>query len=444
MSTQGAKIQAVIADSIAAELELEPGDYLLAVNGTPLLDYLDFLYRSADDELTLEIQKKSGEIYEIEFEKAADESLGLVFETAVFDGIRTCANHCLFCFIHQFPVGQRSSLYVQDDDYRLSFLDGCYITLTNLSEADWRRIEQMRLSPLYISVHATEPLMRQRLVGSKAAGAIMDELRRLKVAGIFVHTQAVICPEINDGLVLKRTIADLAGLWPEVVSLALVPVGLTGHRDHLYQLRPFTAAEAGAVLDSVAAYQQQYLAKLGTRFVFAADEWYVLAGRKLPEETEYEDYPQLDNGVGLIRWFSEEFRQLFRERQTELARVKLNAVIITGKSATEMWHDLLKQVATQTPNLQLRVLPVENRFLGPTVTVTGLLAGTDLAAAIQADSRTDDPLYLIPEITLKQGEALFLDGMDPAGLAEMVNPKRIAIVPTRATALLEWILEKEV
>jgi putative radical SAM enzyme (TIGR03279 family) len=442
MLTLGARIQAIVADSVAAELELEPGDLLLAVNGTKLLDYLDFLFLTDAGELTLEIQKKSGEILEIEFEKAEDEPLGLVFETAVFDGIHSCSNHCLFCFVHQFPAGQRPSLYVQDDDYRLSFLDGCYITLTNLTETDWQRIERMRLSPLYISVHATDPLIRQRLLGSQAAGAIMDELRRLKAAGIFVHTQAVICPGINDGPVLERTMADLAGLWPEVASLAIVPVGLTGHRDHLYHLRPFTAAEAGTVLDSVTAFQKKYRAELGTRFVFAADEWYILAGRALPEEDEYEDYPQLDNGVGLIRWFRDEFQQFFREHQTELARVKLNAVIITGKSAAGMWRDLLKLVATETPYLQLRALPVENSFLGSNVTVTGLLVGQDLAAAIQADPGKNDPFYLIPEITLKQGEALFLDGLDPAGLAESVKPKRIVIVPTRASGLLKWIIDR--
>ncbi|MGD8401117.1 MAG: DUF512 domain-containing protein [Bacillota bacterium] len=442
MATCGAKIQGVTADSIAAELELEPGDQLLAINGTPLLDYLDFLYLSAAGELVLTVQKKSGEVLEIEFEKEEDEPLGLSFATAVFDGIHLCANHCLFCFVHQFPAGQRSSLYVRDDDYRLSFLDGCYITLTNLTETEWQRIERLRLSPLYISVHATAPMVRRRLLGSKAAGAIMDQLRRLKAAGITVHTQAVICPGINDGPVLERTIADLAGLWPEVASLAIVPVGLTGHRERLYSLRPFTAAAAGIVVDRITAYQQKYLAKLGTRFVFAADEWYVLAGRTIPADAEYEDYLQLDNGIGLIRWFCEEFQQFHRENEAALAQIKLNAVIITGESATGMWRELLALVADGTPNLNLRVLPVANRFLGPTVTVTGLLTGRDLTEAINADTGSDNPLYLIPEITLKQGETLFLDGLDPAGLAEMVKPKRIAIVPTRASAFLEWLIER--
>jgi putative radical SAM enzyme (TIGR03279 family) len=442
MSTIGAKIQAVTAGSIAAELEVEPGDRLLAVNGVPLLDYLDFLYYSAAEELTLEIEKPSGEILEIEFEKDADEPLGLLFETAVFDGIHLCANHCLFCFVHQFPPGQRPSLYVRDDDYRLSFLDGCYITLTNLSEAEWQRIEQMRLSPLYISVHATEPRIRQRLLGSKAAGAIMKELRRLKAAGITVHTQAVICPEINDGAILEQTITDLASLWPEVASLAIVPVGLTRHREHLFQLRPFTPVEAARVLDQIAVSQRQYYAKLGTRFVFAADEWYILAKRELPENEAYEDYPQLDNGVGLIRWFQEDFLQFFQAKKAVLARVKLEAVIVTGKSSVGMWRDLLKLVADAMPDLQLRVLPVENRFLGATVTVTGLLVGEDIVAAIQADTGAADSLYLIPEITLKQGAALFLDGLDPDRLAALVHPKRIAIVPTRASAFLEWFIKK--
>jgi putative radical SAM enzyme (TIGR03279 family) len=442
MSTSQAIIQAVTAESIAVELELEPGDVLLTINGEKLLDYLDFLLLTSETELTLEVRKKSGELLEIELEKEADEPLGVVFETPVFDGIRRCANHCLFCFIHQFPAGQRASLYVQDDDYRLSFLHGCYITLTNLTGTDWRRIERLRLSPLYISVHATEPEVRQRLLGSKAGGAIIAQLRRLRAAGISMHTQAVICPEINDGAVLDRTIRDLADLWPEVISLAIVPVGLTGHRKRLYNLRLFTPVEAGAILDRVTACQQKYHAELGTRFVFAADEWYLLAGRPLPSEETYEGYPQLDNGVGLIRWFVEDFRQFFGQQRAALACFKFTAVIITGVSALGMWQELFQLLAGSTPGIKLRPLVVLNSFLGPTVTVTGLLSGRDIARAIRDDEAgEDDSLYLIPAVTLKQGEDLFLDGLDLTGLTELVKPRRIAVAPTRARDFLAWMMD---
>lgn len=444
MSTSlGAKIKAIAPDSIAAELGIEPGDILLRMNGARLQDYIDFLVYSSEEELNLEILKKSGEVIEIEFEKDSAEPLGLVFADNVFDQTRVCSNHCLFCFVHQLPCGQRASLYVQDDDYRLSFLHGCYITLTNLSEADWQRIERLHLSPLYVSVHATDPAVRRKLLGSKAGGAIMAQLKRLGSAGISVHTQAVICPGINDGAILERTISDLAGLWPGVLSLAVVPVGLTCHREHLYPLRQFTPAEACRVLDQLSRWQQQLLPQLGTRFVFAADEWYLRAGRKFPPETEYEEYPQLDNGVGLIRFFLSEFYRCFDKNRSKLAALKVNLAVITGMAAVGMWQEINSYFKTNAPGVMLTIIPVANEFLGTSVTVTGLLSGKDIIRAINTDQTQGRPLlYLIPQITLKQGETLFLDGIDLNSLAAMVKPKRIAVVPTRASDWLDWIIKE--
>jgi putative radical SAM enzyme (TIGR03279 family) len=439
---EGATIKEIVNGSIAAELELEPGDLILSINGEKLIDYIDLLRLGAEEELTLEIRKQNGEIIEFELEKECDEPLGFILEDVVFDGIRICANRCLFCFVHQLPQGQRRSLYIRDDDYRLSFLHGCYITLTNLTEEDWLRIERLHLTPLYVSVHATDPEIRSQLLGSRRAGRIMEELRRLADSGITVHTQAVICPELNDGLILEKTISDLAGLYPEVNSLAIVPVGLTDHRGGLYSLRTFIPEEAGKVLDIIAKFQKKFYDSLDTRFVFAADEWYLLAGRKFPAGSEYEEFPQLDNGVGLVRWFWEEFEPAFTERLPRLRRIRMDLAVLTGRSAVTMWQRIIPVFREYTPGIGLEILPVENRFFGRTVTVTGLLTGRDLARAIGEDRRNGDFIYIIPRITLKQGENLFLDGMTPDGLKELVGPKRLAIVPTRAAEWLEWIIKE--
>jgi len=441
MQKNGALIKSVAAESLAAEYELEPGDRLISINGSKLRDYIDYLSLSAEDELTLEVLKSSGEIWEIELEKDSEENLGFEFEELLFDGIRACKNRCLFCFVHQLPKEQRDSLYIQDDDFRLSFLHGCYITLTNLDEADWQRIMEMRLSPLYISVHATEPLIRQKLLGCKAAGKIMPELQRLVEAGITIHTQAVLCPGINDGVILEQTIKELAALWPKVNSLAVVPVGLTEHRRGLFALRPYNAVEAKQVVETLLVYQDIFLKKFGTRFVFPADEWYIIANQEIPPEEFYEDYLQLDNGVGLVRWFLSEFEAEFPRYQKKLAKIQAELVILTGESALVMWQKIKFFFEQTSLRLKLEIIPVKNSFLGATVTVTGLLAGNDLKNAILLHDANQQTVYLIPQITLKQDEAVFLDGVSLADLYESCQPKKVRIVPAQAGAWLEWLTE---
>lgn len=441
--TGGAEIIGVTPGSIGAELELEPGDRLLRVNGRDLPDYIEYLMVSSEDVLTLEVLKPSGELFLVEIEKESDEGLGLTFAEAVFDGIRPCRNHCLFCFVHQLPAGQRPTLYIQDDDYRLSFLQGAYITLTNLTENDWKRIEEYHLSPLYVSVHATDPDVRCKILGSKKAGEILGQLERLAGAGITVHTQAVLCPGINDGKVLERTIADLAQLHPNVASLALVPVGLTGHRDGLFPLHNFTAAEAGSVLDKVEHYQKSYLQSLKTRFVYAADEWYLISGRPIPSEAEYEDFLQLDNGVGLIRRFLSDTEDCLPEVIDILANQPRHRVIVTGIAAGRLWGEISTRLRTMAPNLRLDILQVENHFFGPSVTVTGLLSGRDIAEAIKAHQGGDDALYLLPDITLRQGEEVFLDGMALPELMEACFPKQVRVVPASAFEWWAWFGNKE-
>jgi putative radical SAM enzyme (TIGR03279 family) len=438
----GVSIQKVNPGSIAEELELESGDILLRINGRKLLDLIDYLVLSSEGQIELEVLKKSGEVLEIDFEKDPEEPLGLGLEETVFDKIRVCNNHCLFCFVHQLPSNARASLYVRDDDYRLSFLQGSYITLTNLTETDWRRIEKLHLSPLYISVHATDPQIRKTLLGTKTAGKILEQLKRLAAAAIMVHTQAVICPEINDGAVLERTIVDLAKLWPSVASLAVVPVGLTEHRQSLYELRTFQANEAAAVLQIIHRKQDELLAKLGTRFVFAADEWYVLANKKFPIDEEYEGYPQLDNGVGLIQWFLTEFRESFAAMLPELQQLAGNLVVITGESTSQLWQSVIESFSQHCPNIHLEALPVRNEFFGPRVNVTGLLCGNDIIKAIKADQATENRCYLIPQITLKQDEHIFLDSVPLSELKTTCAPRKIEVVPTRAKDWLAWIIEK--
>jgi len=442
VTADGALITGVDPDGIGAELELKPGDRLLEINGIKPMDFIDYLMLTAEEHLNLKILKQSGEYLEFEFEKGAEETLGLGFETAVFDGIRTCCNHCLFCFVHQLPSGQRASLYIQDDDYRLSFLQGSYITLTNLTGADWERIEKLHLSPLYISVHATDPVVRQRLLGSKKAGPILQQLTRLAAAGITIHTQAVICPGINDGRVLEKTINDLAELWPQVVSLAVVPVGLTGHRQKLFNLKVPNRDEAQKVLEIVAGFQKKFLKKINTRFVFAADEWYIIAGEPFPSDEEYEGYPQLDNGVGLIRWFLTDFNENLPKFAPSLQTIEGELVIVTGVSTIRLWDEIKTKFNVSFPKLKLTILPVSNHFLGPSVTVTGLLCGRDIIEAIRSHHQVNEAIYLVPRITLKQGEALFLDGVSVNELIEACRPRKVAVVPTGASDWLNWIKSK--
>ncbi len=443
MAETGAIIRGIEPGSIADELRLEPGDRILAINGAPLQDYIDYLMANADERMNLEVLKKQADRIEtFEIEKDATESLGVIFEEVLFDGIRECANHCLFCFVHQLPAKQRPTLYVRDDDYRLSFLHGAYITLTNLTESDWRRIETLHLSPLYVSVHATDPTVRKQLLGRAASVPILDQLKRLAAAGITVHTQAVICPTINDGPVLERTIRELAQLWPEVGSLAIVPVGLTQHRSRLFPLRIFQSEEAGRVIDRVERFQTEFLELLGSRFVFAADEWYVLSGRALPDDEHYEDYLQLDNGVGLLRWFLTDFYDTFSGVETEFTKLKGNLAVLTGRAPLVMWEEIGRFLAAKNPDLRLEILAVENRFFGSSVTVTGLLSGNDLIKTIQEHREQGPTCYLVPQIVLKQGADLFLDGVSIDQLRQACAPKQVAIVPTQAGEWLQWIIHE--
>ncbi|MGL5077835.1 MAG: TIGR03279 family radical SAM protein, partial [Waterburya sp.] len=309
---QPAKISRVLPDSIAEEIGFEPGDAIVSINQTRPRDLIDYRFLCSDEYLELEVLDGAGDIHQIEIEKDYDDDLGLEFETALFDGLIQCNNHCPFCFIDQQPPGKRESLYYKDDDYRLSFLYGSYLTLTNLTDKEWQRIEQMRLSPLYVSVHATEPEVRTRLLKNQRAGLIMSQFEWFQTRRLQIHAQVVVCPGINDEEHLTRTLLDLAsfhqGEIPAVASAAVVPVGLTRFRPPEDELIPVSQEKAIEVIQQVQQLQAKFKQQFGSNFAWLADEWFLIARQDIPPESHYEDYPQIGNGVGSIRLFLKEFQ----------------------------------------------------------------------------------------------------------------------------------------
>nr|WP_232199143.1 DUF512 domain-containing protein [Thermosinus carboxydivorans] len=406
-------IARVLPNSIASELELVPGDRLLAVNGKPVQDIIDLSFALAEETVELLVEKANGEQELIEIEKDYNEDLGIEFESAVFDQVRRCANRCIFCFVDQMPPGMRGSLYVKDDDYRLSFLYGNFITLTNLGPRDLERIRRFHLSPLYVSVHATDGDVRQKMLGNKRAGQIMQQLRDLIDAGVELHTQVVLCPNINDGLILEKTIADLAELYPHVLSLAIVPVGLTRFREGCYPLKSFTADQAAAIINTVHHWQRRFQQQWGTAFVYLADEFYLAAGHPIPEYDLYGDFPQLENGVGIVRAFLAEWEKQTTDGAAYAEKHYID--VVCGVSAAKIIEPLLADL--KIPNLYTRVVAVENIFFGPSVTVTGLLTGQDILTALR---RLPGPRtgVIIPGVALRKGEAVFLDDLTPDKLAQ--------------------------
>ncbi len=410
-NTPAAIIASVAPGSLAAECGLEAGDRLLKINGQAVTDLIDYQLAESNEQLSLTVEKKDGKYWEIEMEKDPEQGLGVTFTSAVFDRIKPCCNQCVFCFVDQMPPGQRSTLYIKDDDYRLSFLQGSYITLTNLSAADWQRIQQLRLSPLYISVHATDPEVRQMLLGHKRAGNILAELERLTSWGCQIHAQAVLCPGINDGRILEKTIADLGNFWPNLQSLAIVPVGLTKYRAKLPVLCKFSPEEAAAVLRTVHRAQSGFYARHGSRLVFAADEFYLQAKEDFPPLAVYEDLFQLENGVGLWPLFKTQFEEALKTLRSKYDGQPRSFMVVTGVDAARLWEELHSQLKRETPAIDLRILPVTNRFFGSEVTVTGLLTGRDILAALHGTQPAAGTCLLLPQVCLRQEEAVFLDGL---------------------------------
>ena len=404
---RGVEISEVAPNSLGAEIDLESGDRIIKVNGRVVRDYLDFRFHTAGEtELVLEVRKKSGEDWEVELERAEGEDFGLAFEQIV---PRQCANACIFCFCNGNPADARPSLFIKDEDVRLSFLYGNYTTLTSITEDEMRRIVEQRLSPQYVSVHATDLDVRAYLLGiDKQRADISGRLTRLLDAGIEVHAQVVLCPGINDNEVLKKTIFDLAAEFPRITSVAIVPLGLTRYNNDP-RLTRVTPEFCRNVIDQVTDIQKQLHAKLGTNFALLGDEIYLRAGRRIPARSHYGDYPQIEDGVGMVRSFENEFAALVRKLQREqwTSASNTRGTIFTGTLfapvLTKMIDNLNARFGTK-----LVVEPLENSYFGGDVSVAGLLTGQDL---VQARDRVAGEFVCIPRQMLKSDEAIMLDGM---------------------------------
>ncbi len=400
----GIRIERVEPGSIAAEVEVQPGDRLLAINCHPMRDVIDFGYYSGEDTLLLEIEKADGTIWEIELERDEGEPLGILFETPT---PQKCCNSCLFCFVDQLPKGLRPSLYVKDEDYRLSFLYGNFVTLSSLSREEVERICKQRLSPLYVSVHATDPDVRSRLLGIRRNPSVLELLTEFARSGIRMHTQVVLCPGLNDGTCLERTVEELAGLYPWVASLAVVPVGLTSHRESLPKLLPVTSRYAAEFLAKWQLRARKLSDRLGAPFLFFSDEFYIKARKNIPPLVDYGDFPQLENGVGMIRLFLDEAARVLEDARPLKEGV---LAVVTGESAYPYLKEFLDRLAKKT-GTTFRVLPVKNTLFGDSVTVTGLVPGRDIVRTVKEGRFFDVMAVVVPDVMMKEGEGVFIDDM---------------------------------
>lgn len=430
------RIVSVDGGSLAQAAGIRAGDELLRVNGETVVDLLDYEALCAEARVRLRV-RRGGEETEYDVEKDEYEPLGLNFETPLMSGMRLCCNKCLFCFVDQLPQNARPSLRLKDDDWRMSLMMGNYVTLTNVSDHELDRIIRRHASPLYISVHAKEPGLRSRILGTPRGARLPEQLKRLAGGGIEFHAQAVLCPGLNDGEALADTIEKLAAMHPAARSLALVPVGLTDCREGLHPLHKYTPEEARGVLDIAERWRERLLKKLGTRFVFPSDEFYLAAGRPLPEDGEYEDYEQIDDGVGMLRLLETEFSEAYADLPEERKQPGGGKTLLAacGVSAAPFLRQMF--AAHPLTGLTVEVRALENGFFGPSVTVSGLLTGGDLVRGLQG---AEGAALLISACMLRDGEQVFLDDMT---LEEVSRALKKPVIPVgrRGDEVLSAILE---
>ena len=429
-------ITQVAPESPAWRQGIRQGDVLLSINGEEIIDQIDYQSLSAKRHVILHVRKADGRDWHVEMVKPAGNPLGLSFGESMELSPRVCKNKCVFCFIDQMPPACRESLYVKDDDWRMSLLMGNFITMTNMDDREFERVLRRKVSPLFVSVHATEPDLRVKLMANPEAAKIMDRLNALKAHGIRFHCQIVLCPGLNDGIHLERTLETLYSLHPAAQSAALVPVGLTRFREGLYPLRPYTREEAKAVLAICAKWQQRFLQQSGTRFVFPSDEMLCIAGAPLPEEAFYEHYPQIENGVGLMRQFLNGMMQA-SQGNTETAK-KRRVVIPCGTSIAPYMKEWVD--AYGPAGVSVQVQPIVNRFFGETVTVTGLLTGRDILQ--QLDIAKADEVILC-NVTLREAGDLFLDDLSYSDFTSAL-PVPVTLVPNRGDALFHALLGNDI
>lgn len=409
----------IIKGSIAEECEIEKGDFLISINGQEIFDVLDYDFFIKDEEIVLLIEKKNGELEEIEVEKDVDEDLGLIFEEELMDKPRLCRNKCMFCFMDQIPDSMRSTLHYKDDDYRLSFMAGNYVTLTNVDDEDLNRIIRYRMTPINISVHTTNGELRKKMLTNRFADRILDQLEKLANAGISFNAQIVLCPGINDGEELEKTLTDLSKFHEYIGSVAIVPVGLTKFREGLYPLRTFTGDECKKVIEQVSKYQKEFLENYGSRLVFLSDEFYIQAGVLLPKYEEYEDFSQIENGVGMVACFMRDFyTTLSNCSKNEL---KKTFTLVTGKLVYPMILEVSKVLEEKIEGLKINVVAIENNFFGDKITITGLITGQDIINQLKGKDLGDE--LIVTEVMLKSDADIFLDDVTLDDVERELNIK---------------------
>ncbi len=426
-------ITGIIKGSPAELAGIEPGDILISMNGHSIRDVLDYMFYAAETSVELSLER-FGDIFQVQIDKSEYDDLGLEFESFLMDQKQSCHNKCVFCFIDQMPPGMRETLYFKDDDARLSFLQGNYVTLTNMTQEDVDRIIRMKLN-INVSVHTTNPELRCKMMHNRFAGEKLDYLRQMAQAGIQLNCQIVLCPGLNDGAELERTLADLGGMMPHLQSVAVVPVGLTKFREGLYPLTGFTKESAAAALDLIERYQCEFLQKFGTRTVFPSDEFFLLAERPIPEAAYYEEYPQYENGVGMLRSLSDEFHAAMADAEPDV--LPRTVSIATGHSAYAFLKALAAEAEQKWPGLCCHVYPIRNDFFGETITVTGLITGQDLIAQLKGKNLGDE--LLLSSSMIRRDSDVFLDDVTIGEVEEALGVK-IRLSDNDGYELLDAIL----
>ena len=433
----GVLISGIEPGSPAARAGIQPGQILERIDGQTIQDVLDYRFYMTNTAPTLELVDPKGTQRRVTVKKREYEDLGLVFDTYLMDQQRSCRNRCVFCFIDQLPKGLRQSLYFKDDDARMSFLFGNYVTLTNLTQREIERILTMHISPVNISVHTTDPVLRVKMMGNPRAGEVLRWLPQLAEGGIRLNTQLVLCPGLNDGKALDRSLADLSALAPHMQSIAVVPVGLTAHREGLAPLRPFTRQEAAAIIDLVDSYGDKMEQLYGERICYAADEFYLLAGRTMPPAEFYGAFDQLENGVGLWSLLRQELYDALEDRPSRSVNRKV--ALATGVAALPLLQELAQAACRHFPGLAVQVEAVENKLFGPRIQVAGLVSGRDLMDAMKERIRPGSDALLIPQVMLRYEGDLFLDDVSLVQVEETLGLQVIP-VPNSGEALLDALL----
>lgn len=429
------RIKYIQPGSIADELEIEAGDYLLSVNNQEIEDVFDYHYLVNDELVVLLIEKANGEEWELEIEKEFEDDIGIEFEQGLMDEYRSCRNKCVFCFIDQMPPGMRETLYFKDDDSRLSFLQGNYVTLTNMSDEDVDRIIRYHLEPINVSFQTTNPELRCKMLHNRFAGDALKKAERLRDAGIEMNGQIVLCKGLNDGEELERSIRDLSGFIPELRSVSVVPVGLTKYREGLYPLEPFTKEDAVEVLECIHRWQDKLYREYGTHFIHAGDEWYILAEQEIPPEEKYDGYLQLENGVGMIRLLLDEFEEAFA--LSEASDKEAHYSMATGALIYPYISGFLNKMKEKFPNIQVDLYKIRNDFFGEKITVAGLITGGDLISQLKGKDLGE--ALFIPVNMLRSGEDVFLDDYTIKDLEDALQT-RIHIVKSSGQDFVDAIV----